>query len=157
MAVLVPCKKWLVQCRLLYTTCTLNNSLITRYKKHTAMYNWSPCSKAISKHNTISKYRIQQMLHKGQTSNSAWRADGRYCSKWVSVKISTMFHKLIYLYEFKFFYCFKNMYLLDLRNLVNKITFCRSSLQYALLRIRVGASFWYILCKATPDFELRRI
>ena len=35
-------KKWLVQCVLLYT-CTQDKPLFTRYQKHTAMFNWSPC------------------------------------------------------------------------------------------------------------------
>ena len=34
--ILVPFKKWLVQCTLLYTG-------QIRYQKHTAMFNWSPC------------------------------------------------------------------------------------------------------------------
>ena len=40
---LVPCKKGLVQCTLLYK-CTLDKSLFTRYQKHMAMFNWSPCT-----------------------------------------------------------------------------------------------------------------
>ena len=39
---LVPCKQWHVQCTLLFT-CTLDNSLLPMYEKHTAMFNWSPC------------------------------------------------------------------------------------------------------------------
>ena len=40
---LVPCKTWLVQLTILYRS-TLDKSLFTRYNKHTAMFNWSPCT-----------------------------------------------------------------------------------------------------------------
>ena len=36
------CKKWPVQCTLLYT-CALDTSLFTRFQKKTAMFIWSPC------------------------------------------------------------------------------------------------------------------
>ena len=41
---LIPCKKWFVQCTLQYMR-TLNKSLFTRSQKHTAMYNWLPCTR----------------------------------------------------------------------------------------------------------------
>ena len=34
--------KWLFQCTLLYTY-SLDKPLFTRYQKHSAMFNWSPC------------------------------------------------------------------------------------------------------------------
>ena len=40
---LAPCKKWLDQFKILMYARTLDKSLFTRYQKHTAKCNWSPC------------------------------------------------------------------------------------------------------------------
>ena len=71
-------KKWLVQCTLLYT-CTLNKSLLIRYQKNKAMFNWSPCT--WSPHRRYSFFKIP--------------IEGSFISATTQKDISPFYHFLI--------------------------------------------------------------